>query len=88
VPLLILQLLDLQLNLMLGQQRCHDPAHHAMLDVILVVGQPDRFKARRFFAGVAARMMPAGQQAIGREPVALIVLARVIEQVSGLEHIA
>jgi hypothetical protein len=33
---------------MLGQQRCHDPAHHAMLDVILVVGQPDRLKAGGF----------------------------------------
>ena len=73
---------------MLGQQRRHDPAHHAMLDVVLVVGQPDRFKTGWLFTGVAARMMPAGQQAICREPVALIVLARVIEQISGLEYIA
>ncbi|MDU1427450.1 MAG: hypothetical protein E6921_21790 [Klebsiella michiganensis] len=88
MPLLVFQFLNLQLNLMLGQQRRHDPADHAMLDMVLVVGQPDRFQARRFFAGVAARVMPAGQQTIGREPVSLIMLAGVVEQAGGLEQIA
>jgi hypothetical protein len=33
---------------MLGQQRCHDPADHAMFDVIAVVGQGDRLQPGGF----------------------------------------
>ena len=84
MPLFVVQLLNLQLDLMLRQQCCHDPAHHAVFDVIPIVGEGDRLQPRRFFTGMTAGMVPAGQQTVGREPVALVLFTGVIQQIGGL----
>ena len=88
MPGIVLQLLDLQLYLMRRQQVAHDPADHPVFDVIAVIGEGDRLQPRRLVAGVVAGVMPARQQAVGGKPVALVVFARMVEQVGGLKQIA
>ena len=53
-----------------------------------IIGEGDRLQPGRLFADLAARMVPARQQAIGREPVALVLLTRVIEKIVGMEDVA
>ena len=88
MPGIILQLLDLQFYLMRCQQVAHNPADHPMFDVIAVIGEGDGLQPRRLLAGVVAGVMPARQQAVGGKPVALVVFARMVEQVGGLKQIA
>ena len=70
------------------QQRFHYLADSPVFNVIAVVGEGDRLKTCRFFTGVATGMVPAGEQAVGREPVALVLLACVIQQVVRVENVA
>ena len=73
---------------MLRQQRFHNLADGPVLGVIPIVGEGDRLQPGRFVAGAAARMVPARQQAVGGKPVALMLLARAVEQIVGMKQMA
>ncbi|MNR43703.1 hypothetical protein D3C85_1623510 [compost metagenome] len=59
-----------------------------MLNVFAIIGQGNGFQPGRLFAPPWTGVVPAGQQPVGREPVGLMLIFRLIDKIGRCEDLA
>ena len=79
MPLIVVDLLNIQLYLMLRQQRFHDLRDNPVFDMIAIVGDRQRFQPGGFFTMARFGVMPAGKQTVGGKPQSLVLFVGVAD---------
>ncbi len=59
VPLIVVDLLNMQMHLMFSQKRAHDTGDNPVLNVFAIEGQREGFQPGGFFARARTGVMPA-----------------------------